>query len=75
MVETITDPDFCAPQLSRASPNHLLPLFILSEREGLSMQMRPQISDPALALGQAPLPEMSVGRGGAVWGQGWESQL
>ena len=41
------------------------------------MQMRPQISDPSLALGKILLPEdvSGVGRGGAVWGQGWESQL
>ena len=33
------------------------------------MQMRPQLSDPSLALGQVPLPEdvRGVGRGGA-WG-------
>ena len=36
------------------------------------MQMRPQLSDPSLALGQVPLPEegRGMGRGGAVWGQG-----
>ena len=57
MVEVINDPASVVPQLSGAFSPVSLPLFVLLEREGPSMQMRPQLSDPSLVLGQVPLPQ------------------
>ena len=67
MVETIPEPDFCDPTAEAELPTHLsLSLFILSEKEGPLMQMRP-LSFLILywSLGQAPLSEVA-------WGGKWQ---
>lgn len=54
MVDKVTNLVFCAPQLSRP-PLIPLSLFIVFKKEDLSIQMRPTLSKPSLALSQVSL--------------------